>query len=175
MRKVLITALAITFGAVFYIGAASTASADELVTGQYANTDQSLMGARTSGEIFRTQVQIGAAARSATAALDIASGAGRSYSNAGNGGGADFQWGSSQTDQSWKKAKTVEEAQVRGLVPGDCGGENTTDQYRRQMNQNRKGYLSEPVISNAKCGAYHATLKGPSAQKGMVGDYGSTK
>ena len=70
----------------------------------------------------------------------------------------------------WKKAKTVEEAQVRGLVPGDCGGENTTSQYRSQMNQNRKGYLSEPVISNSQCGAYHATLTGDSVEKGMVGN-----
>jgi len=171
MRKVLITALAITFGAVFYIGTANTASADELVTGQYANTDQSLMGERTSGEIFRTQVQIGAAARRATAALDLASGAGRSYSNAGNGGGADFQWGSSQTEQSWKAAKTVEEAQVRGLVAGDCGGENTTDQYRRQMNQHRKGYLQDLVISNAQCQENHATLTGPGVNQTGANNY----
>ena len=60
----------------------------------------------------------------------------------GNGGGADFQWGSSQTEQSWKAAKTVEEAQVRGLVAGDCGGENTTAiSIARQMKQNRNGYL----------------------------------
>lgn len=175
MRKLVTIALAITFGAVFYIGTTSTASADDLVPLSYANTDGSLMSARTSGPAFRTQMQIGASARRHTASLDIASGAGRSHSNAGAAGGADFQWGSSQTEQSWKKAKTVEEAQVRGLVPGDCGGENTTDAYRRQMNQNRKGYLSEPVISNAQCDKYHATKSGVSVAKGMVGDYGSTK
>ena len=120
-------------------------------------------------------MQIGTGARQHTAALDIASGAGRSMSNSGNGGGADFQWGQSQTEQSWKAAKTVEEAQVRGLVAGDCGGENTTDAYRAQMKQSRKGYLSEAVISNAQCGAYHATAGGVSAAKGMVGNYGSTK
>ena len=65
----------------------------------------------------------------------------------------------SQTEQSWKAARTVEEAQVRGLVAGDCGGENTTDAYRKQMNQNRKGYMSEPIISNAMCGEYHPTLQ----------------
>ena len=92
-------------------------------------------------------------------------------SNSGNGGGADFQWGQSQTEQSWKAAKTVEEAQVRGLVAGDCGGENTTGAYRAQMNQNRKGYLSEPVISNAQCGQYHATLKGPAAVSGGSNNY----
>ncbi len=167
MRKLIVVALGLAFIATFSI---SIASADVLVTGGYSNVDQSVMGPRTSGDPFRTQVQIGTFARSVTAALDQASGAGRSMSNAGNGGGADFQWGQSQTEQSWKAAKTVEEAQVRGLVAGDCGGENTTSAYRAQMKQSRKGYLSEPVISNAKCGAYHATLKGPSAQKGMTGN-----
>ena len=167
MRKLIVVALGLAFIATFSI---SIASADVLVTGGYSNVDQSVMGARTSGEAFRTQVQIGAGARQHTAALDIASGAHRAQTNANNGGGADFQWGQSQTDQSWKKAKTVEEAQVRGLVPGDCGGENTTGAYRAQMKQSRKGYLSEPIISNAKCGQYHATLTGPGAQKGMVGN-----
>ena len=152
--------------AVALVAMLGTASADELVTGAYANTDQSLMSPRTSGPAFRTQVQIGAYDRIHTAKLDQASGAGRSHSNAGNGGGADFQWGQSQTDQSWKKAKTVEEAQVRGLVPGDCGGENTTATYRAQMKQSRKGYLSEPVISNSQCGAYHKTLTGPGVVDG---------
>ena len=167
MRKLIVVALGLAFIATFSI---STASADVLVTGGYSNVDQSVMGPRTSGEAFRTQVQIGAGARQHTSALDIASGAGRSMSNAGNGGGADFQWGQSQTEQSWKAAKTVEEAQVRGLVAGDCGGENTTGAYRAQMKQSRKGYLSEGVISNAKCGEYHATLTGASVEKGMVGN-----
>ena len=61
---------------------ALNASADVLVPGGYSNVDQSVMGARTSGEAFRTQVQIGTGARQHTAALDIASGAGRSMSNA---------------------------------------------------------------------------------------------
>ena len=156
MRKLIVVALSLAFVVTFSI---SIASADVLVTGGYSNVDQSVMGARTSGEAFRTQVQIGATARQHTAAIDIASGAGRSMSNAGNGGGADFQWGQSQTEQSWKAAKTIEEAQVRGLVAGDCGGDNTTGAYRAQMNQNRKGFLSEPVISNAMCGEYHKTLQ----------------
>ena len=167
MRKLIVVALGLAFIATFSI---STASADELVTGAYANTDQSLMSPRTSGPAFRTQVQIGAYDRIHTANLDVASGADRVHTNAGSGGGADFQWGQSQTEQSWKAAKTVEEAQVRGLVAGDCGGENTTATYRAQMKQSRKGYLSEPIISNAKCGAYHATLTGPSVEKGMVGN-----
>ena len=158
MRKLIVVALGLAFIATFSI---STASADDLLTGAYSNTDQSLMSPRTSGPVFRTQVQIGTADRTQTARLDQASGAGRSMSNAGNGGGADFQWGQSQTEQSWKAAKTVEEAQVRGLVAGDCGGDNTTGAYRAQMKQSRKGYMQEPVISNAQCGQYHKTLSGP--------------
>ena len=156
MRNLIAVASGLAFIATFSI---SIASADVLVTGGYSNVDQSVMGARTSGETFRSQVQIGASARQHTAALDIASGAGRSMSNAGNGGGADFQWGQSQTEQSWKAAKTVEEAQVFGLVAGDCQGDNSDDNYRKQMNQNRKGYMSEPLASNAQCQEYHPTLK----------------
>ena len=170
MRKLIVVALGLAFMATLWI---STASADELVTGAYANTDQSLMGQRTSGPVFRTQVQIGAADRLHTARLDVASGADRVHSNAGvgNSGGADFQWGQSQTEQSWKAAKTVEEAQVRGLVAGDCGGENTTGQYRSQMKQHRKGYVQDLVISNAQCGEYHATLKGPSVNQTGTNNY----
>ena len=162
MRESIVVALGLAFLATFSI---STASADVLVTGGYSNVDQSVMGPRTSGEAFRTQVQIGTGARQHTAALDQASGANRAMSNANNGGGSDFQWGSSQTDQSWKKAKTVEEAQVRGLVPGDCGGENTTGQYRSQMKQHRKGYVQDLVISNSQCGEYHKTLTGPAVNQ----------
>ena len=158
MRKLIVVALGLAFIATFSI---SIASADVLVTGGYSNVDQSVMGPRTSGEVFRSQVQIGAGARQHTSALDIASGAHRAQTNANSGGGADFQWGQSQTEQSWKAAKTVEEAQVRGLVAGDCGGENTTGAYRAQMKQHRKGYVQDLVISNDKCGAYHATLTGP--------------
>ena len=151
--------VSITIAIAFFTMFIGTAGADVLVTGGYSNVDQSVMGQRTSGTAFRTQVQIGAYDRLHTAALDIASGAHRAQTNANNGGGSDFQWGQSQTEQSWKAARTVEEAQVRGLVAGDCGGENTTDAYRKQMNQSRKGYMSEPVISNAMCGEYHPTLQ----------------
>ena len=156
--------------AVAFVAMVGTASADDTVPGAYGQVSAAIMGERTSGPGFRTQMQIGARDRVAATRVNIGSGAGRSLSNAGNGGGADFQWGQSQTDQSWKAAKTVEEAQVRGLVAGDCGGENTTSAYRSQMNQSRKGYLSEPVISNAKCQQNHATLSGPSVEKGMVGN-----
>ena len=160
MRKLMGVLMAVAFVAML-----GTASADDMVPGAYGQVDQSLMSPRTSGPAFRTQMQIGAQDRVAATRVNIGSGAGRSLSNAGNGGGADFQWGQSQTEQSWKKAKTVEEAQVRGLVPGDCGGENTTSAYRSQMNQNRKGYLQDLVISNAQCGQYHKTLTGPAVNQ----------
>ena len=154
-----------------FVAMIGTASADDVIPGAYGQVDQSLMSQRTSGPAFRTQMQIGARDRVAATRVNIGSGAGRSLSNAGNGGGADFQWGSSQTEQSWKAAKTVEEAQVRGLVAGDCGGENTTGAYRAQMKQHRKGYLQDLVISNAQCGQYHATLTGPSVNTSGSNDY----
>ena len=138
---------------VAFVGMVSTVSADDVVPGAYGQPDWSVMS------VGKTQMQIGASDRAHANYINTKSGAGRALSNAGNGGGADFQWGQSQTEQSWKAAKTIEEAQVRGLVPGDCGGENTTDAYRKQMNQNRKGYMSEPVISNDMCGEYHPTLQ----------------
>ena len=138
---------------VAFVGMVSTVSADDVIPGAYGQPDWSVMS------VGKTQMQIGASDRAHANYINTKSGAGRALSNAGNGGGADFQWGQSQTEQSWKAAKTVEEAQVRGLVAGDCGGENTTDAYRNQMNQNRKGYMSEPIISNDMCGEYHPTLQ----------------
>ena len=148
--------LAIAFAATLSI---STASADDVIPGAYGQVDASVVGYRTSGPAFRTQMQIGAADRIHANRVNQASGAGRSLSNAGNGGGADFQWGQSQTDQSWKKAKTVEEAQVHGLVPGDCQGENSDGAYRAQMNQDRKGFMTEKLVTQAQCSGYHATNK----------------
>jgi len=87
------------------------------------------------------------------------SGAGRSHSNTGNGGGADFQWGQSQTEQSWKAAKTYEEARAHGITADDCQGDNSDNKYRAQMNQNRKGYMSESLVPQGKCHEIHATLK----------------
>merc|ERR1712000_300094 len=101
MRKSIGIALVAALVAVFSL---SVASADEMVPGAYVQVDQSVMGERTSGPAFRTQMQIGSHARGLTAAVDLASGAGRSLSNAGSGGGEDFQWGQSQTEQSWKAA-----------------------------------------------------------------------
>lgn len=150
MRKSVVIALAIAFVAVLSMG---TASADNLVPGAYSQQDGSVMG------VGQTVIETGASARAHTAMVDIKSGALRAASNSGNGGGADWQFGSSQSEQSWKAAKTIEEAQVRGLVPGDCQGDNSTEQYRKQMNQSRDGYMHEALVSNADCGEYHGTLK----------------
>ena len=138
---------------VAFLGMVSTVSADDVIPGAYGQPDWSVMS------VGKTQMQIGASDRAHANYINTKSGAGRALSNAGNGGGADFQWGQSQTEQSWKAAKTVEEAQVFGLVAGDCQGDNSDGNYRAQMNQNRKGFMSEPLASNAQCQEYHPTLK----------------
>ena len=138
---------------VAFLGMVSTVSADDVLPGAYGQPEWSVMS------VGKTQMAIGAADRTHANYVNTKSGAGRALSNAGNGGGADFQWGESQQDNSWKAAKTVEEAEVFGLVPGDCQGDNSDGKYRSQMNQNRKGYMSEPLVSNAQCQTDHATLK----------------
>ena len=138
---------------VAFLGMVSTVSADDVLPGAYGQPDWSVMS------VGKTQMQIGASDRAHANYINTKSGAGRALSNAGDGGGADFQWGQSQTEQSWKAAKTVEEAQVFGLVAGDCQGDNSDGNYRAQMNQNRKGFMSEPLASNAQCQEYHPTLK----------------
>jgi len=137
-----------------FISMGSVAVADDVVPGSYAQQDQSVMG------VGQTMMQMGARSRSLTNAVNLASGAGRSAANSSTGAsGGNFQFGSSQTEQSWKAAKTIEEAQVRGLVPGDCQGDNSDGAYRSQMNQNRNGYMKERLVSNADCAVYHPTLK----------------
>ncbi|KMP11002.1 hypothetical protein UZ36_05845 [Candidatus Nitromaritima sp. SCGC AAA799-C22] len=150
MRKSVVIALAIAFVAVFSMG---TASADDLIPGAYGNQDQSVMG------VSQSMMQMGAADRAHANYVNARSGAGKHMRNSGNNGGADWQFGSSQTEQSWKAAKTIEEAQVRGLVAGDCQGDNSTDAYRKQMNQNRDGFMKEPLVSNAQCAEIHPTLR----------------
>ena len=112
--------------------------------------------------VGQTMMQMGASTRTLTNATNLASQAGRSRSSVGIN--TDYQFGSSQSDQSWKAARTVEEAQVHGLVPGDCQGENSDDAYRNQMNDKRIDpfgvpYMKEVLVSNAQCAEYHPTLK----------------
>ena len=138
------------------LGIGSIASADELVPGQYVQHDASVMG------VGQTMMQMGARDRAITNSVNLASQAGISRST--QGGNADYQFGSSQSEQSWKAARTIEEAQVHGLVPGDCQGENSDGAYRKQMNDNRIDpfgvpYMKEVLVSNAQCAGYHPTLK----------------
>ena len=143
--------LAVCFAAVLAFGV-NSAVADELVPGAYAQQDQSVMG------VGQTIVQMGARDRILTDSVNRASRAHLSR-NTASGINVMQQFGSSQSDQSWKAAKTVEEAQVFGLVAGDCGGDNTGGAYRKQMGQNRKGYMKENLVPNSMCGSYHPTLK----------------
>ena len=138
------------------LGIGSIASADELVPGQYVQHDASVMG------VGQTMMQMGAHDRNITNAVNLASAAGSS--RAQSGVNSDYQFGSSQSEQSWKAARTIEEAQVHGLVPGDCQGENSDGAYRKQMNDNRidpfgAPYMKEVLVSNAQCAGYHPTLK----------------
>ena len=130
-------------------------SADLLVTGGYTQQNN----ANQVMSIGKTQMEIGATDRVHANYVNARSGAGRSHSNSGNGGGSDFQWGESQQENSWKAAKTYEEAMAHGITAMDCQGDNSDGVYRTQMNQNRKGYMSEPLVSQAQCHTNHATLK----------------
>ena len=135
---------------------AMNVNADNTVPGAYAQSNN----AHQVMSVGKTQMQIGASDRAHANYTNARSGAGRSSSNGGNGGGADFQWGQSQTEQSWKQWRTVEDVGVVvGLVNGDCRGDNSDNAYRKQMNQNRKGYMSEPLVTQAQCVEIHATNK----------------
>ena len=136
-----------------FMAMGSIAVADDMVPGSYAQQDGSVMG------VGQTMMQMGASNRALTNAVNLASGAGKSRSSV-TYSGSDYQFGSSQSDQSWKQMRTVEDAGVVvGLVPGDCRGDNSDNSYRSQMNQNRKGYMKEPLISQSDCEGYHKTYQ----------------
>ena len=154
MKKVIFFVAVSAFLGFMALG--SVASADSTVPlSNYTGNIQS--GVMSVGE---TVMQFGAGARVHANAVNLGSGAGNQWGNSNTGsGGGDYQFGSSQSEQSWKAARTIEEAQVRGLVAGDCNGDNSDGVYRKQMNQNRKGFMKEILVSNAQCGEYHPTLK----------------
>ena len=133
---------------------ALNASADDTVPGAYENR-----AANQVMSVGKTQMQIGAQDRAHANYVNQRSGAGRALSNTGNGGGADFQWGQSQTEQSWKAAKNYEEAMAHGITAMDCQGDNSDGKYRAQMNQNREGFMSEPLVPQDQCHEIHETLK----------------
>ena len=150
-KAILFTAVSAFVG---FLSMGSIVAADSVVPGSYSSTD----GAGVMG-VGQTMMQMGAHNRTLTNAVNLASGAGRARSSVSHVG-VGYQFGSSQTEQSWKQWKTVEDAGVVvGLVPGDCRGDNSDDSYRKQMNQNRKGYMKEPLITQADCAGYHKTYQ----------------
>jgi hypothetical protein len=134
-----------------FMALGSVASADGTVPLSNFTSDAS--GTMSVGQ---TIMQMGAFDRINANAVNLGSRAASSRSISGVM--QNYQFGSSQTDQSWKAARTIEEAQVRGLVPGDCNGDNSDGAYRKAMNQNRKGYMAENLVSNANCEINHATM-----------------
>ena len=149
MKKVIFFVAVSAFLGFMALG--SVASADGTVPLSNFSSDAS--GTMSVGQ---TIMQMGAFDRINANAVNLGSRAGTSRSISGVM--QNYQFGSSQTDQSWKAAKTVEEAQVFGLVPGDCQGDNSDGAYRKAMNQNRKGYMAENLVSNANCEINHATM-----------------
>ena len=137
-----------------FLSMGSIVAADILAPGAYSSND----GAGVMG-VGQTMMQMGANNRALTNAVNLASGAGKSRSSVSYSG-SDYQFGSSQSEQSWKQWKSVEDTGVVvGLVPGDCRGDNSDDSYRKQMNQNRNGYMKEPLISQADCEIDHKTYQ----------------
>jgi hypothetical protein len=135
---------------------ALNASSDILVTGGYSQRNN----ANQAMSAGKTQMQIGATDRAHANYINARSDAGRSHSNTGNGGGSDFQWGSSQTENIWKAWRTFEDAgNVTGLVVGDCRGDNSSNAYRARRNQSRKGFISEPLVSQTQYQENHTTNK----------------
>lgn len=154
MKKAILFATVSAFAG--FLGLGSVASADDVLPGAYVQNDASVMG------VGQTMMEMGAATRTITNATNLRSQAANSRRQVGVN--SDYQFGSSQSEQSWKAAKTVEEAQVRGLVPGDCQGDNSDGKYRSQMNDRRidpfgNPYMKENLVSNAQCAEYHPTLK----------------
>ncbi len=144
--------LAVCFAAVLAFGV-NSAVADDMIPGSYAQQDQSVMG------VGQTMMQMGAKQRALTDATNRASRAHMSR-NSARGVNVDQQFGESQSNQSWKAATTIQEANMQtGLIAGDCRGENSDGKYRKQMNQNRKGYMKEKLVPNSMCAEIHPTLK----------------
>ena len=144
--------LVAVFAFFMVVGLGSVASADELLTGANVPVDQSVMG------VGQTMVQMGARDRAMTSAVNNMS---RTIMNAsGSTVNSDYQFGESQSDQSWKAWRSVADVGVVvGLVPGDCRGDNSDNVYRKQMGQNRDGYMNEPLVSQGDCQKIHATVK----------------
>jgi hypothetical protein len=133
-----------------FLGLGSIASADNLVPGSYAQQNSSgVMG------VGQTMMQMGAKDRALTNASNLASQAGVARNIAGVK--QDYQFGSSQSEQSWKQWRSVEDAGVVvGLVPGDCRGDNSKGP---RIDPFGNTYMKENLVSQADCEINHATLK----------------
>ncbi len=139
------------------LAVSSVASADTQVPGAYdQNNNAHVMG------VGQTMMQMGARDRALTNAANIRSRAASARSQSGVN--VDYQFGSSQSEQSWKQWRTPEDVGVVvGLVPGDCRGDNSDDSYRKQMQAPRidpfgNPYMKENLVSQTDCDKNHATM-----------------
>ena len=150
MKKVIFFVAVSAFLGFMALGSVASADSTVPLSNFTGNIQSGVMS------VGQTIMQMGAFDRINANAVNLGSRAASSRSISGVM--QNYQFGSSQTDQSWKAARTIEEAQVRGLVPGDCNGDNSDGAYRKVMNQNRKGYMAENLVSNANCEINHATM-----------------
>jgi hypothetical protein len=148
MKRVITFVAVSAFAGLF--GLSSIASADNLVPGAYSQQNSSgVMG------VGQTMMQMGAKDRALTNASNLASQAGVARNIAGVK--QDYQFGSSQTEQSWKQWRSVEDAGVVvGLVPGDCRGDNSKGP---RIDPFGKPYMKENLVSQSDCEINHPTLK----------------
>jgi hypothetical protein len=148
MKRVITFVAVSAFVGVLALG--SIASADNNIPGAYAQSNNAqVMG------VGQTIMQMGAKNRALTNASNLASQAGVARNIAGVM--QDYQFGSSQTEQSWKQWRSVEDAGVVvGLVPGDCRGDNTKGV---RMDPFGNPYMKEVLVSQADCEINHKTLQ----------------
>jgi hypothetical protein len=148
MKRVITFVTVSAFVGVLALG--SVASADNNIPGAYdQNNNAQVMG------VGQTMMQMGAKERALTNASNLASQAGVARNIAGVN--TDYQFGSSQSEQSWKQWRSVEDAGVVvGLVPGDCRGDNSKGP---RIDPFGNPYMKENLVSQADCEVNHATLK----------------
>ena len=148
MKRVITFVSVSAFVGVMALG--SIASADNNIPGAYAqNNNAQVMG------VGQTMMQMGAQQRALTNASNLASQAGVARNIAGVN--TDYQFGSPQSEQSWKQWRSVEDAGVVvGLVPGDCRGDNSKG---ARIDPFGNAYMKENLVSQADCEVNHATLK----------------
>ncbi|MBC8283380.1 MAG: hypothetical protein H8E32_06160 [Nitrospinae bacterium] len=132
------------------VALSSVASADSTIPGAYFQTNNGqVMG------VGQTIMEMGAKDRALTNASNLSSQAGVARNITGVN--QDYQFGSSQSEQSWKQWRSVEDAGgVVGLVPGDCRGDNTEGV---RMDPFGNPYMEEKLVSQADCEINHGTIQ----------------